>query len=390
MRLAILAASVAVLAGAAGAGGMLQVRGPGVLASNLTSGPGVGLYRIAPGGGLHPIVGLDLIPRAAAPTGAVAGFRAGDRDGTQGLILARGKSRDELPHSSSGVGCVAFSADGSLIAYVSGEPTLTHASSGIQYFRIEGTLWLADVAHPEQARAIETGAFETSECPLPSPSGRKFAYFVQKTPDAWQLHVYRDGGVSTVADEPAPVPSNHDRSFAWSPNGGTLAFIRGDDLFTRHGRISQGLTKLLAPRSNARFARALDFSSDGRLLAVSFGDRTGIFRLKGGLVRVVFGHLREWSGSRGVLTEGVDTHFVPTLFRSPLRGPRRSIARHFKLPVVSDPAGAWFAYPKPERRQLVFRRADGSLLRTIQLNFMPAPLAATDRSGRLSLPAGSY
>ena len=96
----------------------------------------------------------------------------------------------------------AFSADGSLIAYVSGEPTLTHASSGIQYFRIEGTLWLADVAHPEQARAIETGAFATSECPLPSPSGRKFAYFVQKAPDAWELHVYRDGGVSTVADDP--------------------------------------------------------------------------------------------------------------------------------------------------------------------------------------------
>jgi hypothetical protein len=306
------------------------------------------------------------------------------------LILARGKSRDELPHSSSGVGCVAFSADGSLIAYVSGEPTLTHASSGIQYFRIEGTLWLADVAHPEQARAIETGAFATSECPLPSPSGRKFAYFVQKAPDAWELHVYREGGVSTVAHDPVPVPSNHDRSFAWSPKGGTLAFIRGDDLLTRQGRVSQGLTKLLAPRSDARYARALDFSSDGRLLAVSFGFRTGLFRLNGRLVRVVFGHLREWSGSRGVLTEGLDTHFAPTLFRFPLHGPRRSIARHFKLPVVSDPAGAWFAYPEPGPRQLVFRRANGSVLRRIQLNFMPAPLAATDRSGRLSLPAGSY
>lgn len=386
----MLAASVAVLAGAPGAGGMLQVRGPGVLASNLTSGPGVGLYRIAPGGGVHAIGGLDLMPSAVAPTGAVAGFRAVDRDGTQGLILVRGKSRLELPHSSSGVGCVAFSADGSLIAYVSGEPAFTHTSSGIGYFRVEGTLWLADVAHPEQARAIESGAFATSECPLPSPSGRKFAYFVQKTPDAWQLHVYRDGGVSTVADDPVPVPSNHDRSFAWSPNGGTLAFIRGDDLFTRHGRVSQGLTKLLAPRPNIRYARALDFSSDGRLLAVSLGHRTGIFRLNGRLVRVVFGHLREWSGSRGVLTEGVDAHFVPTLFRFPLRGPRRTIARYFKLPVVADPAGGWFAYPEPERRQLVFRRADGSLLRRIQLNFTPAPLAATDRSGRLSLPAGSY
>src|SRR5207237_10838725 len=124
MRLAILAASVAVLAGAAGAGGMLQVRGPGVLASNLTSGPGVGLYRIAPGGGLHPIVGLDLIPRAAAPTGAVAGFRAGDRDGAQGLILARGKSRDELPHSSSGVGCDGFTAGGHPLLSVSADPPL--------------------------------------------------------------------------------------------------------------------------------------------------------------------------------------------------------------------------------------------------------------------------
>jgi WD40-like Beta Propeller Repeat len=387
----MLAAAFAVLAGAAGAGGIPQALGPGILVSNLTSAPGVGVYRITPGGGVHQIVGLDLIPRAAAPTGAAAGFRAGDRDGKQGLILARRKIQVQLPHSSSGVGCVAFSADGSLIAYVSGEPTLTHASSGIQYFRIEGTLWLADVSNPEEARAIETGAFATSECPLPSPSGQKFAYFVQKAPDvAWELHVYRDGQVSTIADDPVPVPSNHDRSFAWSPNGETLAFIRGDDLFTRQGHVSGGLTKLLAPRSDTRYARALDFSSDGRLLAVSFGFRTGIFRLNGRLVRVVFGHLREWSGSRGVLTEGLDSHFAPTLFRFPLRGPRRSIARHFKLAVVSDPAGAWFAYPESRGRQLVFRRADGSLLRRIQLSFTPAPLAATDRLGRLSLPAGSY
>jgi hypothetical protein len=390
VRLAILAAWLAVMAMGTTAAGALQALGPAVLLSNLTSGPGVGLYRIAPSGGIRRIVELGLMPSAVAPTGAVAGFRAGDRAGTQGLILARGKSRVELPHSRGGLGCVAFSGDGSLIVYVSGKPTLTHTASGIDYFRIEGTLWLADVAHPEQARAIESGAFATSECPLPSSSGRKFAYFVQKTPDAWELHVYRDGGISAVADDPVPVPSNHDRSFAWSPNGETLAFIRGDDLFTRHGRISQALTKMLAPRSGTRYARALDYSCDGRLLAVSLGQRTGIFRLNGHLVRVVFGHLREWSGSRGVLTEGLDTHFVPTLFRYPLRGPRRSIAGHFKLPVVADPAGAWFAYPEAGRRQLIFRRADGSLLRSVQLNFAPAPLAAIDRSGRINLPAGSY
>ena len=73
-----------------------------------------------------------------------------------------------------------------------------------------------------------------------------------------------------MADEQTPVPSNHDRSFAWSPNG-TLGFVRGDDLWVGHRRIASGLARKLAPNPNARRGEALDFSSDGRLIAVCFG-----------------------------------------------------------------------------------------------------------------------
>ena len=68
------------------------------------------------------------------------------------------------------------------------------------------------------------------------------------------------------------------------------------------------------------------------------------------------------------------------------------MARFFKLPLVSDPAGRWFAYPVAQAGQFVFRRADGSVIRTrlLWIRSIGVPLAAVDRSGRLSVPAGSY
>jgi hypothetical protein len=224
---------------------------------------------------------------------------------------------------------------------------------------------------------------------LPAPTGQRFAYFVQTSSGDWELRLYRNGAVETIADDPAPVPSNHDRSYAWAPNG-TLGFTRGDDLWTGRRRIATNLTTTLAPRTNIRYAKAIDFSSDGRLLAVSVGDKTGIFRLSGQFVRVVPGHLIDWSGSKGVLTIGATKQAVIVFRRFPLRGPGRVLAHFFKLPAVSVPTGAWFAYPVAQTSRFVFRRADGSLLRNVYLGFIGVPLAATDRSGRLSVPAGSY
>jgi hypothetical protein len=212
---------------------------------------------------------------------------------------------------------------------------------------------------------------------------------IQTSPGVWELRLYRNGGVATVADEQTPVPSNHDRSFAWSPNG-TLGFVRGDDLWVGHRRIASGLARKLAPNPNARRGEALDFSSDGRLIAVCFGNKTAIFRVSGRLVRVVHGHLIDWSASQAVLTIGATRQAAIAFYRSPLRGPRRVLAYHFKLPAVSDPAGAWFAYPLAQGGRFVFRRGNGSLLRVVRLNSIGVPLAAIDRSGRLSVPAGSY
>jgi hypothetical protein len=386
VRKLALCASLAVLALAPGASGQRQATPAGVLLSKGF----LGLYQLGPNGPVRRLVGADIRPVAVAADGTAAGVRPPDRDQKGPLFLARGASRTAVPHSSEGVHCVAFSADGSLVAYVSGTPVLTRASPGLAYFRIEGTLWLAEVAHPEQARAIDSGTFAISECPLPSTTGERFAYLIQATPGVWELRIYRDGAVGTVADEQTPLPSSHDRSFAWAPNG-TLAFIRGDDLFVGHRRSVHGLLRKLAPRpASSRYSHSLDFSSNGRLIAVSFGTRTAIFRVNGDLIRVVHGHLIDWSGSEGVLTIGHDKRFVITFYRFPLRGPPRVLAYHFKLPAVSDPAGAWFAYPLAQSGRFVFRRADGSLLRILKLHSVAAPLAATDRSGRISVPAGSY
>jgi hypothetical protein len=385
VRKLALCASLAILALAPGASGQPQTSSPGVLLSKHF----LGVYRLGPVGAIQRLVGTDIRPLAVAADGTAAGVRASDRGQNGPLFIARGPTRIQLPHSSGGAWCVAFSADGSLVAYVSGKRVLTEPTPGLFYFRIDGTLWLADVAHPEEARAIDTGAFTLSECPLPAATGQRFAYFVQTSAGDWELRLYRDGGVGTIADDPAPVPSNHDRSFAWAPNG-TLGFIRGDDLWAGHRRIATNLTKTIARRSDIVYANAIDFSSDGRLIAVSLGRKTGIFRLSGQLIRVVPGHLIDWSGSKGVLTIGETRQAIIVLWRFPLRGPGRVLARYFKLAAVSAPAGAWFGYPIAQTGEFVFRRADGSLLRTVRLHSIGVPLAAIDRSGRVSLPAGSY
>ncbi len=385
MRKLAVGTAFAVLALASGASAQPQATAQGVLLSKNYRG----VYRLGPKGPVHKLVGTDICPFAVAADGTAVGFLAANRCENSLLYLARGTTRVRLPQSDGGTQCAAFSADGSQVAYVSGRVVLTQPSPQLAYFRIEGTLWLADVAHPGQAQAIESGTFTTSECPLPAPTDRQFAYFIQTAPGEWRLRLYRNGGLATVVDDQTPVPSNHDRSFAWAPNG-TLGFLRGDDLWVGHRQIASGLVGKLGPRPNIRYGKEIDFSADGRLVAVSLGDKTGIFRLSGRLIRVVPGHLLEWSGSQGVLTVGATGRAVIVLRRFPLAGSGRILARYFKLPVVCDPAGRWFAYPIAQTGQFVFRRADGTLLRIVRLNTIGVPLAAIDRSGRLSIPAGSY
>jgi len=385
VRRLALCASLAVLALASGASGQPQATSPVVLLSKRW----LGVYRLGPSGPIQRLVGTDIRPLAVTADGTAAGVRAADRGQNGPLFLARGAKRTELPHSSGGVSCVAFSADGSLVTYVSGKPVLTKPSPDLSYFRIDGTLWLADVAHPEQARAIDSGGFAISDCPLAAPTGQRFAYVIETIPGVWELRLYRYEGVATVANEPTAVPSTHDRSFAWSPKG-MLAFVRGDDLWVGDRRIAENLAAKVGPRQNIRYGLSIDYSANGRLLAVSLGNRTAIFKLSGRLVRVVNGHLIDWSGSQGVLTIGVTKQFIIVLFRFPLKGPARVLARYFKLPAVSDPGGAWFAYPVAQTGLFVFRRANGSLIRVVRLKSIGVPLAATDSAGRLSVPAGSY
>jgi hypothetical protein len=100
-----------------GASGQRHVTSSGVLLSKRW----LGLYRVAPTGRIHQLVGTDIRPLAVTADGTAAGVKASDHEQNGPLFLADGATRTELPQSSGGVWCVVFSADGSLVAYVRGK-----------------------------------------------------------------------------------------------------------------------------------------------------------------------------------------------------------------------------------------------------------------------------
>ncbi len=303
-------------------------------------------------------------------------------------MLAENASRTVLPHAEAGGGCAAISPDGSLVAYVTGTSSYVQPSRHLLYTRIQGTLWVADAAHLERVRAVEAGAFAVSECPQWSPAGNRLAYFARRSEPAWELTVYDHGVMHVVATVRTPVPSAHDRSFTWSRDG-QLAYMRGRDVFVGSRRVGRQILNRLSPRATTEYNRAIAISPNGRLVSASLGFRTGISRLDGRVARIASGHLRDWSGNAGVLTNGLNG-LIPTLFHVPIHGRVVALASHFKTPVVADPGGAWFAYALVAKKRLVFRRPDGSLLRTVRLSFVPDVIAAAGKGGRVNYPHGSY
>ena len=385
------AISLAALVIAGGSSARPVLVGPSVLVSSAPTSrahPGLptGLFRVTPRGKVQALLAGDVSPVSVAATGAAVGYPPDPR--ARHLVLAASASRTVLPHAEAGGGCAALSPDGSLVAYVTGTSSYVQPSRHLLYTRIQGTLWVAETANLDRLRAVQAGSFATSECPQWSPTGNRLAYFAQQAEPVWALTVYDHGAVHVVANVRTPVPSAHDRSFAWSREG-RLAYMRGRDLFVGTRRLGRQILNRLSPRATTEYNRALAVSPNGRLVAASFGFRTGIFRLDGTVARITSGHLRDWSGNAGVLTNGLDG-LIPTLFRVPVRGRVVALARHFKTPVVADPGGAWFAYALVAKKQLVFRRPNGSLLRTVRLAFVPEVVAAAGKGGRINYPHGSY
>jgi hypothetical protein len=226
------------------------------------------------------------------------------------------------------------------------------------------------------------------------------AYIVrrEKLSNDWAVVIDSDNEAKTVAHITTLTPSTHFRTFAWSGDL-VLFFIDGLDLY----RVDRGAAAVRIGRSilqqvDARrsptkslSARTLAIDPSDRLLAISIGDSTGVFRRNGTLVRLASGHLMGWSGVAGVLTEGFKGN-TPTLYRYPLKqsGKGTVVQTFFKLTVVTDPAGRWFAYPQPISHELVFRTADGKVLRRYRPTFEPVVLAAVSASGRIAGPTGSY
>jgi len=175
-------------------------------------------------------------------------------------------------------------------------------------------------------------------------------------------------------------------------------FLSGLDLYDfANGRAAlvvsskslQAVEALARENGGGLQTRTVRVSPDGRYVAVALGFAVGIFDRTGHTVRVVPGIFRGWAGNEFVLTvivAGVRPQGVPSLAVWPLRdtGQRSVVETSFKVPTVSSPDGDWFAYADPERRDVVFRLEDGTLLARNEVGFSPAVVAASSPAGPIS------
>ena len=337
-------------------------------------------------GHFQTLLAGDVSPVSVAATGAAVGYPPDPH--SRHLVLAASASRTVLPHAEAGGGCAALSPDGSLVAYVTGTSSYVQPSRHLLYTRIQGTLWVAETANLDRLRAVQAGSFATSECPQWSPTGNRLAYFAQQAAPVWALTVYDHGAVHVVANVRTPVPSAHDRSFAWSREG-RLAYMRGRDLFVGTRRLGRQILNRLSPRATTEYNRALELQPNN---ASAREACAAVYRRRGEWERSLadFQRAQELDPLRVANWLAIHGHLAATLFRVPVRGRVVALARHFKTPVVADPGGAWFAYAPVAKKQLVFRRPDGSLLRTVRLAFVPEVVAAAGKGGRINYPHGSY
>jgi hypothetical protein len=369
--------------------------GAGVLVSDATNSIYArGLWLVSPDGRRTRLLTRRWSPIAWSPRGvAVLPARGAARSP---LVVLNGRRAVRVPGSRDAA-CVGWSSDGRSLTYVTGTRALLHGPGPKDDTgTVTGTLWVARLAAPRAPEPIARGVFPSTGCPSWSSADATLAFVVKTSEAEWQLVEARRAVATTVATLRTPTPSTYSRTFAWSRDG-SLVFVDGNELF----RFAQGTASRIGSADSlspveaqgtadgrSRFMRVLGVSPDGRTIAASIGGATGIFSASdGALLRIAPGFLRGWTGNVGVLTEHLDGGFGPTLFRYAFDpgDAGRALQHYFKLNVVTDPDGRWFAFPNLYGVQVDFRRTSGERLRRVWLPFLnPWLIAAVAADGRVA------
>jgi hypothetical protein len=180
------------------------------------------------------------------------------------------------------------------------------------------------------------------------------------------------------------------RTFDWTPKGSDLVFMANYSLYSFAGgelrRLgAKGSLRAVLAKSHAPerlYWRTCRLSPDGSIIGVGIGGAIGMYSIDGTKLRVAsVNDIRGWAGSDGLLADAHDASLNLYYANDP---GRKRIEGAFKKVIGTSPDGEWFAYQEPpDRPELAFRNADGSMLQRVQLGFRPGVIEAI--SGQRSL-----
>src|SRR5437667_1113936 len=278
-------------------------------------------------GRLTRLLDRRWLPRTVSAKGVTAAFRA-KTGGLLWLLSAHGAAV-QVPRSATAE-CVAWSADGRFLSYVTGKPVVyAHFPGGFGAWGQIGAVWIVRASAPRRPVQVATGLSALDDCPAWSASGATLAYMIRSDPASgpWMLNVYDGGSSKSFATLSSAYPSTGHQTFAWAPVKPELVFVDGTSVYRYDGAGTSilGQPGSLDPVQTLSASRGFTiadphvrFSPEGRFIAAGLGGATGVLDRNGSLLRVEVGGFDDWAGNSGVLTLAAEP--LITLRLHPLDG----------------------------------------------------------------------